>query len=85
MRPTNFNAYILRRIDMALYTGDPVVVGTQFGDVSIRKALTPGYVAEVRNSWFADMCTYGLTPSIAFVNLGFALKAVRLNPPGRTA
>ena len=33
----------------------------------------------VESAGGAEMCVYGLTPSIAFVNLSYALKRVRSN------
>jgi hypothetical protein len=64
----------LRRLDTTLYSGSPATVGTQFGDITVRKALTPGYVAEIGDGELPDARAYGLTPAVAFLALGEALK-----------
>jgi hypothetical protein len=85
MLRTPHNADTLRKIDVSLYAGVPVVVGTQFGDVTIRKALTPGYIAELVQYGTGEICTYGLTPSIAFMNLADTLRAARSKHRERAA
>ena len=75
MKHTVHNTQVLRKLDMTVYGGSPAAIDTQFGEIVVRKALTPGYIAEIGgNEFLPDAYAYGLTPSIAFLNLGEILK-----------
>jgi len=47
MRYTAAETETLRNLDTTVYGGSYAIVGTQHGEVTVRKALTPGYVAEI--------------------------------------
>lgn len=76
MKTTAYRCHVLRKLDMTVYGGSPATVETQHGDVTVRKALTPGYVAElgrIDDDVFAEAAAYGPTPAMALINLGEAL------------
>ena len=76
MKFTAIQSETLKKLDMAVYNDGAAIVGTQHGDVEVRKALTPGYCAELKDDPAAIMGTaaYGATPSIALINLGDVLR-----------
>ena len=65
---------ILKKLDLTVYSGTPAVIGTQYGDIRVRKAAIPGYCAEIGEGLVPENCAYGETPSIAFQKLARALK-----------
>jgi hypothetical protein len=64
----------LRRLDMHVYHGGAGQIDTQYGPITVRKALTPGYVAEIGTGDVPDAYAFGATPAIAFLALGESLK-----------
>jgi hypothetical protein len=76
MKFTASQSETLKKLDMTVYTEGSAIVGTQHGDVEVRKALTPGYCAELKEDPAAIMGTtaYGVTPALALFNLGDVLR-----------
>ena len=68
---------ILKKLDQTVYGGAPAIIGTQYGDITVRKALMPGYVAQIGSGEVPDKCAYGETPSIAFRKLSGTVKAAQ--------
>jgi hypothetical protein len=76
MRLTVIRCETLRALDQTLYAGRSAIVGTQYGDVTVRKSLTPGYCAHRGDgSYFSNDYAYGFTPTTAFLGLAEKLKA----------
>lgn len=68
---------ILKKLDQTVYSGTPAIIGTQYGDITVRKAMIPGYCAEIGSGEFPDRYAYGETPSIAFQKLAGIVKAAQ--------
>ena len=68
---------ILKKLYMTVYGGTPAIIGTQYGDITVRKALMPGYVAQIGSGEVSDKTAYGETPSIAFQKLAGIVKAAQ--------
>ena len=67
--------HTLRRLDETVYSGQVGVIGTQYGDVSVLSTRQHGFCAEVwenGHKWHA----FGLTPTVAFLQLAGQLKAM---------
>jgi hypothetical protein len=78
MKMTVTKCEVLRKLDQTLYAGQPAIVGTQYGDITVRKAMTPGYCATLgEGDTFSDFYAYGFTPSTAFLALAEKMKAKR--------
>jgi hypothetical protein len=74
MKHTVRDCHILMKLDIAVYSGKPASVGTQHGDVVVKKALMAGYSAQIGEGEVWDAIAYGPTPSVALLNLGEALR-----------
>ena len=74
MKHTVRDCHLLMKLDIAVYSGKPATVGTQHGDVVVKKALCPGYSAQIGEGEVWDAIAYGPTPSMALLNLGEALR-----------
>ena len=70
MKHTVRDCHLLMKLDIAVYSGKPASVGTQHGDVTVKKALIPGYSAQIGEGEVWDAIAYGPTPSMALLNLG---------------
>ena len=70
---------------MTVYSGTPAVIGTQYGDMTVRKAMIPGYCAEIGIGEVPDRYAYGETPSIAFQNLSKVIKAAKERAARKTS
>ena len=68
---------ILKNLYMTVYGGTPAIIGTQYGDITVRKAMIPGYCAEIGSGETPDRYAYGETPSIAFQKLAKVVKAAK--------
>jgi hypothetical protein len=68
---------MFRRLDMTVYEGKTAQVGTQFGDVVVRKAVVPGYRAELDCGIdeVPDETAIGPSPTVAFLAVCERLKA----------
>jgi hypothetical protein len=74
MKHTVRDCHLLMKLDIAVYSGQPATVGTQHGDVTVKKALMRGYSAQIGEGELWDAIAYGPTPSMALLNLGEALR-----------
>ncbi len=65
---------LLKKLDLTVYNGNNAIVGTQFGDATVRTAGTGGYVAEIGDGEIPESFAYGATPAMALLNLGDVIR-----------